>query len=202
MPPKRSKKTESSSQPVAEPQKPLRTSGRKRRASDASSVQSERPASSQGPALSTPAKKRKTRKAPAASEEPETIIEEEVVVSEAPHAVVYPTLETVSELEPGIAGTANDVEMDEATHTQSRHVHFGSDDVSEKTTATHKTPHTKMAIKRRTTESPTNGASTGSKRYRTITHRTSLPATLSEEHEEPIHVVQEHRFVSLREALD
>lgn len=202
MPPKRSKKTESSSQPISEPQKPLRTSGRKRRASDASSVQSERPASSQGPAASTPAKKRKTRKATAASEEPETIIEEEVVVSEAPQAVVYPTLETVNEIEPATAGASNDVEMDEVTHTQSRHVHFGSDDVTEKTTATHKTPHTKMAIKRRTTESPTNGANAGSKRYRTITHRTSLPATLSEEHEEPTHVVQEHRFVSLREALD
>jgi len=123
-------------------------------------------------------------------------------VSEAPQAVVYPTLETVNEVEPATAGASNDVEMDEVTHTESRHVHFGSDDVSEKTTATHKTPHTKMAIKRRTTESPTNGAASGSKRYRTITHRTSLPATLSEEHEEPIHVVQEHRFVSLREALD
>jgi myosin protein heavy chain len=152
---------------------------------------------------STPAKKRKTRKATAASEEPETIIEEEVTVSEAPQAVVYPTLDTVNEVEPATAGASNDVEMDEeVTHTESRHVHFGSDDVSEKTTATHKTPHTKMAIKRRTTESPTNGAASGSKRYRTITHRTSLPATLSEEHEEPIHVVQEHRFVSLREALD
>ena len=202
MPPKRSKKTESSSQPVPEPQKPVRSSGRKRRASDASSVQSERPASSHGPAISTPAKKRKTRKVTAASEEPETIIEEEVVVSEAPQAVVYPALETVSELEPTIAGAANDVEMDEVTTTTSRHVHFGSDDVSEKTTATHKTPHTKMAIKRRTTESPSNGAASSPKRYRTITHRTSLPATLSEEHEEPIHVVQEHRFVSLREALD
>jgi len=123
-------------------------------------------------------------------------------VSEAPQAVVYPALETVSELEPTIAGAANDVEMDEVTTTTSRHVHFGSDDVSEKTTATHKTPHTKMAIKRRTTESPSNGAASSPKRYRTITHRTSLPATLSEEHEEPIHVVQEHRFVSLREALD
>jgi uncharacterized coiled-coil protein SlyX len=204
MPPKRSKKIESSSQPAPEAQKPTRTSGRKRRASDASSVQSERPASSQGPVVSTPAKKRKTRKATAASEEPETIIEEEVVVSETTPAVVYPTLETVNEVEPATAGASNDVEMDEVTHTQSRHVHFGSDDVSEKTTATHKTPHTKMAIKRRTTESPTNGAGAGSasKRYRTITHRTSLPATLSEEHEEPIHVVQEHRFVSLREALD
>ena len=124
-------------------------------------------------------------------------------MSEAPQAVVYPTLETVNEVEPAVAGASNDVEMDEeVTHTESRHVHFGSDDVSEKTTATHKTPHTKMAIKRRTTESPTNGAAVGSKRYRTITHRTSLPANLSEEHEEPIHVVQEHRFVSLREALD
>ena len=123
-------------------------------------------------------------------------------MSEAPQAVVYPALETVSELEPTIAGAANDVEMDEVTTTTSRHVHFGSDDVSEKTTATHKTPHTKMAIKRRTTESPSNGAASSPKRYRTITHRTSLPATLSEEHEEPIHVVQEHRFVSLREALD
>lgn len=151
---------------------------------------------------STPAKKRKTRKATAASEEPETIIEEEVTVSEAPQAVVYPTLETVNEVEPATAGASNDVEMDEVTHTESRHVHFGSDDVSEKTTATHKTPHTKMAIKRRTTESPTNGAAAASKRYRTITHRTSLPANLSEEHEEPIHVVQEHRFISLREALD
>jgi chromosome segregation ATPase len=125
-----------------------------------------------------------------------------VLVSEGPQAVVYPALEPVSELEPTMAGAANDVEMDEVTHTQSRHVHFGSDDISEKTTATHKTPHTKMAIKRRTTESPSNGAASSPKRYRTITHRTSLPATLSEEHEEPIHVVQEHRFVSLREALD
>jgi chromosome segregation ATPase len=203
MPPKRSKKIESasSSQPVPEPQRPVRTSGRKRRASDASSVQSEQPAAIQAQVISTPAKKRKTRKA-AASEEPESIIEEEVIVSEAPHAVVYPTLETVSELEPAIAGAADEVEMDETMHTQSRHVHFGSDSVSEKTTATHKTPHTKMAIKRRVTESPSNGAGASPKRYRTITHRTSLPAMLSEEHEEPIHVVQEHRFVSLREALD
>lgn len=122
-------------------------------------------------------------------------------MSEAPHAVVYPTLEAVSELEPTTAGAAD--EMDEVTQTtQTRHVHFGSDDTAEKTTATHKTPHTKMAIKRRVSGSPSNGVGVSPKRYRTITHRTSLPATLSEEHEEPIHVVQEHRFVSLREALD
>lgn len=201
MPPKRTKKTESSSQPAPEAQKPTRTSGRKRRASDASSVQSERPASSHGALTSTPAKKRKTRNKSAASEEPETIIEEETVVSEAPQAVVYPALETVSELEPTTAGAADEMETEEITRTQTRHVHFGSDNVSEKTTATHKTPHSKMAIKRRVTESPSNAAASP-KRYRTITHRTSLPATLSEEHEEPIHVVQEHRFVSLREALD
>jgi chromosome segregation ATPase len=202
MPPKRSKKSDSSSQPAPEPQKAVRTSGRKRRASDASSVQSEQPASSHGPVLSTPAKKRKTRKVTAASEEPETIIEEEVTASEAPQAVVYPTLEPVSELEAATIAAAAEVETDEVTHAQSRHVHFGSDDISEKTTATHKTPHTKMAIKRRITESPSKSVATSPKRYRTITHRTSLPAMLSEEHQEPIHVVQEHRFVSLREALD
>lgn len=202
MPPKRSKKSESSSssQPQPEAQKPLRTSGRKRRASDASSVQSERPASSQGAATTTPAKKRKTRKDKVAvSEEPETIVEEEeTVVSQVPQVVVYPTLEAVDELEPATAGAADE----EVTHTETRHVHFGSDDVTDKTTATHKTPHTKMAIKRRVSGSPSTSAAASPKRYRTITHRTSLPAMLSEEHLEPIHVVQEHRFVSLREALD
>jgi len=202
MPPKRSKKTEGSSQPLPEAQKPVRTSGRKRRASDASSVQSEAPASSQAAMTGAPAKKRKTRKdKTAASEEPETIVEEEeVVVTQAPQVVAYPTLDTVNEVEAATAGAMDETE----DHTQSRHVHFGSDDAVDKSTATHKTPHTKMAIKRRVTESPSASvsASASPKRYRTITHRTSLPALLSEEHHEPIHVVQEHRFVSLREALD
>jgi chromosome segregation ATPase len=201
MPPKRSKKTESvaSSQPL--PQAPVRTSGRKRRASDASSVQSEAQASSQATVTGAPAKKRKTRTKIAASEEPETIVEEEeVIVTQAPQVVAYPTLDTVNELEAATAGAMDEMEE----HTQSRHVHFGSDDAMDKSTATHKTPHTKMAIKRRITESPSASVSAGAspKHYRTITHRTSLPALLSEEHHEPIHVVQEHRFVSLREALD
>jgi myosin protein heavy chain len=203
MPPKRSKKTETagSSQPLPEAQKPVRTSGRKRRASDASSVQSEAPASSQAAATGAPSKKRKTRTKTAASEEPETIVEEEeVVVTQTPQVVAYPTLDTVDELAAATAGAVDEMEE----HTQSRHVHFGSDDAADKSTATHKTPHTKMAIKRRVTESPSASisASASPKRYRTITHRTSLPALLSEEHHEPIHVVQEHRFVSLREALD
>lgn len=209
MPPKRSKKTaESSSQPLPTPQQPVRTSGRKRRASDASSVQSERPASSQGSATGGPAKKRKTKKSKVAvSEEPETIIEEEeTVVTEAPQTVTYPSLEGVSELQATTAGTANDMQDDNETefaHTETRHVHFGSDDIHEKSTATHKTPHTKMAIKRRVTESPTAAArATSPKRYRTITHRTSLPSTLSQEHLEPVQTVQEHRFASLREVLD
>ena len=201
MPPKRSKKTESvaSSQPL--PQAPVRTSGRKRRASDASSVQSEAQASSQATVTGAPAKKRKTRTKIAASEEPETIVEEEeVIVTQVPQVVAYPTLDTVNEIEAATAGAMDETEE----HTQSRHVHFGSDDAVDKSTATHKTPHTKMSIKRRVTESPSASvsASASPKRYRTITHRTSLPALLSEEHHEPIHVVQEHRFVSLREALD
>jgi chromosome segregation ATPase len=203
MPPKRSKKTESvaSSQPLPEAQKPVRTSGRKRRASDASSVQSEAQASSQVTVTGAPAKKRKTRTKTAASEEPETIVEEEeVVVTQVPQIVAYPALDTVNEVEAATAGAMDETE----DHTQPRHVHFGSDDAVDKSTATHKTPHTKMAIKRRITGSPSASVSTSAspKHYRTITHRTSLPALLSEEHHEPIHVVQEHRFVSLREALD
>ncbi|KAM0717652.1 hypothetical protein Q7P37_007504 [Cladosporium fusiforme] len=205
MPPKRSKKSEGSSQPLPSPQKPVRTSGRKRRASDASSVQSEQPAGSQSSAVTGggPAKKRKTKKSKVAvSEEPETIIEEEeTVTTEAPQAITYPNLEAASELEATTG--ADDYNETEFTHTESRHVHFGSDDIHEKSTATHKTPHSKMAIKRRVTESPTAAARAANpKRYRTITHRTSLPSLLSQEHLEPVQTVQENRFASLREVLD
>lgn len=208
MPPKRTtKKAESSSQPQPEAQKPARTSGRKRRASDASSVQSERPGSSQGSVTGGAAKKRKTRKSKAAaSEEPETIVEEEeeTTVTQTPQTVAYPSLD--NDLQAATAGAADNMVEDgasEVVHSQTRHVHFGSDGTVEKSTATHKTPHTKMAIKRRATESPSGTISTSPKRgYRTITHRTSLPPTLSQEHQESIHTVQENHFVSLRAALD
>ena len=85
--------------------------------------------------------------------------------------------------------------------TQSRHVHFGSDDnLADKNTATHKTPHiNKMAIKRRATVSPSAGSI---KRYKTVTHRTSLPATLSQEDGESTRFVQENHYVPLRDALN
>lgn len=169
-------------------------------------MQSERPTSSQGSVTAGPAKKRKTKKSKTAvSEEPETIIEEEeVTVTEPQQTVTYPALEGIDELQATTAGAANDVQQDDATetHTETRHVHFGSDDVVEKSTATHKTPHNKTAIKRRITESPIAARAASPKRYRTITHRTSLPSTLSQEHLEPVQTVQENRFTSLRQVLD
>ncbi|KAK6431691.1 hypothetical protein LTR95_012147 [Oleoguttula sp. CCFEE 5521] len=201
MPPKRARNAPpSASQPL--PQRATR----KRRASDASTA-SERPASSQGlsvPGLSAPAKRRKTKKTRTASDEPEVILEEEEqieVASDLPQ--MDGTVETVAR---GVEAELIEANEAELPQSRSRHVHFGSDEVDvDGSTAQHKTPYaaktqtTKMSVKRRMTASPSLG---GSKRYKTSTQRTSLPAHLSLNEATETRTVQEHHFASLREVLD
>lgn len=203
MPPKKSKSqaNASSSQPAPASQ-PTRVSGRKRRLSDASNA-SDRPSSSHSTAVATPSKRAKRGKA-AAEPAPEMIVEESEVVEH---------VETVVPTQPSVAPACDAVGGAELT-TVTKHVHFGGaaeDDVedeqdeSEKTTATHITPHPrKMAVKRRTTASPSLGGDAGViKRVKRTSTRHSLPAALSEEEEggQSVYYVAEHDYAPLSEVL-
>lgn len=198
MPPKKSKSqaNANSSQPAPALERPTRVSGRKRRHSDASNA-SDRPSSSHStaPAAATPSKRRKRVKA-AAEPQSDMIVEEEIeIVSDSAEPSRAPACDAVGGAE---------------TITVAKHVHFGGaadvdsedgEDETEKTTATHITPHPrKMAVKRRTTASPNLGTETGTRVKRTST-RHSLPAALSQEAGEMVYYVAEHDYAPLREVL-
>ena len=201
MPPKKSRaaaggtKAVSASQP--EPQRPTRTSGRKRRHSDGSNV-SDAP-SSQGSAtttLKTPAKRRKKGKVTTAAE-PEVIVEEdEEDVQMADGEAAGPTCGATSEAQDAQASEAED--SIKVSQTSTKQVHFETTTTdTDKTTATNITPYPrKMTIKRRTM-SPSAGSST----KRIKTSRTSLPATLSQD-TDPGQIIQEWQFAPLRAVLD
>ncbi|GAB7358532.1 hypothetical protein MBLNU230_g2595t1 [Neophaeotheca triangularis] len=217
MAPKKSKaQPPSSSQPLPQTRPQQRT--RKRRASsEAESVASERPSSSQSGLASNPAKRPKRgrpAKNTSSQAEPEVIVEEDEQVTALDD---QPALDPVDpscaapvdhdEVTEGAANETIEVAHPATTTTTTRHVHFGAEGEEEKSTATNITPHPrqKMAVKRRVTASPSfgmEGEGHGSKRFRTTSHRMSLPPTLSLGDRDAATVIQELQFAPLREVLE
>lgn len=206
MAPKKSKPAASASQHPSAVQRPTKSSGRKREHSDTSSV-SDMPESihqSASDAGSSNAPVKRRRKAKTTANRDAEVIMEEDEMNDVPtmgaHAVEAPTTGGASADDHIVGAVEDDVETS-VTHNKSPHVHFGADQESnDRSTATHSTPFHKMSVKRRFTLSPNPAGD--SKRYRTTTHRTSLPPNLSQEDSDPVTIVQEIEFAPLRAVLD
>ncbi|KAK5126693.1 hypothetical protein LTR85_009627 [Meristemomyces frigidus] len=195
MPPKKTRaQASSSSQPLPDTQK-ARATGRKRRRSDASNA-SDLPASSQGISGAAPAKRRRGRPA-ATSVEPEAIEEEELEQLSAHHQEAL-AMGGDATVERTVEESIDSIEV---AAPRSKHVHFGSENAGNGTTATNLTPHPrKMTVKRRVTLSP---AICTTKRIRTSVGRSSLPpAFMQEDGTEPTTIIQELQFTPLRTVLD
>lgn len=200
MPPRKTRA--GSSQPV-QAQK-SKTAGKKRKASDATDA-SDRPSSSQsnvGGSLA--ASKRPKRGRPAASQpEPEVIIEDDEIMTEAGDDDA-PTCDYPNEVSESAKQLFTE-ESIEVAHPRTKHVHYdlGGDSTNEREevpTATNITPHPRktMIVKRRFTLSPSVGAV---KRVKTTASRSSLPAGVGHD-PDAMQVMQELQFKTLREVLD
>ncbi|EMC94663.1 hypothetical protein BAUCODRAFT_74127 [Baudoinia panamericana UAMH 10762] len=210
MPPKRKTQAPSASQPLPEPKQPARTSGRKRRYSDASNV-SDRPSSSQSMTAAAPVKRRKKGRpakfaASSVEPEPEPIVEEEENEEdlEQHHQAMQFGGDATDERMP-VMETDDSIQV---THPQSKHVHFGGAvrdaDGEDYSTATNITPHPRktMTMSRRFTFSPSAAASMAKQFITSTLTRTSLPPAMNidqaaniikEYHYSPLHTVIEER---------
>ncbi|KAK0853385.1 hypothetical protein LTR03_002946 [Friedmanniomyces endolithicus] len=212
MPPKRkAAQAPSASQPLPA----SRSTGRKRRHSDASNISNASEiavSSSQGANLSAPAKPRKGGKRAAASIEPEVIVEvmeqEEALDThhdDAMHSQLGGDATYEHEM-PTAAGSADD--SIDVYKLRSKHVHFGGGardhGEGEGSTATNLTPHPRKfeTQTRRITMSPSVGHSSLGKRTASGS-RMSLPPSWSQDTtSEPTKIIQELQFAPLRAVLD
>lgn len=203
MPPKKTRaaatQAVSASQPLPEPSRPTRTSGRKRRHSDGSNA-SDVSSVVETTEVKTKKQKRGRGRPTKHTPEPQVIMEEEEEVIEEEHHAA-PTWPALSEPQATPGSELGDDEI-KVAQTE-KHVHFGGDlQVDDDyTTATNITPHprAKMSIKRKTL-SPNAGSE--SKRFKTASSRTSLPLNLSQEEYDPARIIQELQFAPLKEVLE
>ncbi|KAK4555017.1 hypothetical protein LTR86_007783 [Recurvomyces mirabilis] len=207
MPPKKKTTVPSASQP--EPVKPTRASGRKRRLSDASNVTDiteDRPSSSQGAVTQAAAKKRKRGRPAATSAEPEVIVEEaEQEITLSTHhddAMQFGGDATMERERPGSSRTFE--HSIEVQNPRSKHVKFGGvaengEDVTSSKKLTTPHPRKTSTITRRTTQSPSLGAT--SQRRSTSLSRKSLPPGWNEEATTQESSQVKYTMVPLAEAL-
>ncbi|KAK3630199.1 hypothetical protein LTR56_017613 [Elasticomyces elasticus] len=200
MPPKR-KAAPAASQPVVSS---TRTTGRKRRHSDAASVASNASEIAVGGSqLAAPAKRRKAGRGKAAA----SIAEEEDLQLSAHHEeALHSQLGGDATYERDMSAGAEAAEESIEAHSR-KHVHFGGSSPAEKSTTANAnlTPHPRKfeTLTRRITMSPSVGISTraGSTRTGTAT-RMSLPPVWGGEAGESTQIIKNMHFKTMTSAVD